>query len=41
MFDNFFSENLPVYELMWKNMVEADMPLMAVLLVHALCMLDN
>jgi hypothetical protein len=24
MFSNFFFENLPVYEIMWKNIVEAD-----------------
>jgi hypothetical protein len=24
MFSNFYSENHPVYEIMWKDMVEAD-----------------
>jgi len=28
MFDNFFSENLAIYGIMWKNMVEPDRPLM-------------
>ena len=28
MFSNFFSENLAVYEIMWKNMIEPDRPQM-------------
>ena len=26
IFNNFFSENGPVYEIVWKSMVEADRP---------------
>jgi hypothetical protein len=29
MFSNFFSENWAVYEIMWKNKLESDMPLVA------------
>jgi len=30
MFDNFFSENHAIYEIMWKNMVEPDRPQMTI-----------
>jgi hypothetical protein len=35
----FFFENRAVYEIMWKNILEADRPQMT--MVHAHCMLDN
>ena len=34
MFNNFFSENCAVYEIMWKNILQPDT-------AHALCMLDD
>jgi hypothetical protein len=39
----FFPENRAVYEIMWKNVVEADRPQMTIQYnkAHALCMLDN
>ena len=40
MFNNFFSENRAVYEIMWKDMVEPDMP-QIISDAHALCMLHN
>jgi hypothetical protein len=30
MFNNFFSESRAVYEIIWKNMVEPDLPQMAI-----------
>jgi hypothetical protein len=36
----FFFENPAVYEIMWKNVVEPDRPLMTNM-AHAHCMLDN
>ena len=30
MFNNLFSENVAVFEIMWKNMVQADRPQMIV-----------
>jgi hypothetical protein len=30
MFNNFFSENRAVYEIMWKNMVEPNRPKMTI-----------
>jgi len=30
MFNNYFSENRAIYEIMWKNMVEPDRPEMTV-----------
>ena len=35
----FFPKNLPVYEIMWENMVEPDRPDDNT--SHAFCMLDN
>jgi hypothetical protein len=30
MFNNFFSDNHAVYEIMWKNIVDADRPQMTI-----------
>ena len=38
MFNNFFSENHAVYEIMWKNIVETDRPQLTIC-VHAHCIL--
>jgi len=35
-----FSENRTVYNVMWKNAVEAGRPQMAIRMAHAHCMLD-
>ena len=37
MFNNFFSENRAVYELMWKNMVEPDRPHMTMWCMRFAC----
>ena len=39
MFNNFFSENHAIYEIIWKNLVEAGRPQMEY--NTTLCMLDN
>jgi len=40
VFRNFFSENLAVYEIMWKNIVERDR-VTDDNMAHAHCMLDT
>ena len=37
----FFFENHTVYEIMWKNIVLPDRPLVKYNTAHARCMLDN
>ena len=37
MYNECFSENRDVYEIMWKNITEAD----TISKMHALCMLDK
>jgi hypothetical protein len=37
----FFPQIVPVYEIMWKNMVQPDRPQMAIHHEHALSMLDT
>jgi len=37
MFNNFFSENSAVYEIMWKNIVELDRSQMTIWRVHIAC----
>ena len=41
MVNIFFSENRPVYEVMWKNNVDSDRPQMTSITVHAICGPDN
>ena len=36
-FSNFLSENLAVYEIMWKNIAETDSPQMVILRMHIAC----
>jgi hypothetical protein len=37
MFGNFFSENLAVFEIMWKNMIEPDRPQVAIQHMQCAC----
>jgi len=37
IFNNFFPENRAVYEIMWKNIVDPDRPLMTVCRMHCAC----
>jgi len=41
MFDNIFSENRALYEILWKNMVQSDRPQITIYYGDALCRLDN
>jgi hypothetical protein len=41
MFNNFFSENLAVYEIMQKNIGEPYRPQMTILLMHFACWVNR
>jgi hypothetical protein len=41
MFNNFFSENRAVYEIMWKNILDTDRPQMTIWRMRIACWMPN